>query len=291
MTQAVSTPEHSTHRQSEDDVAIHCQHVNKEFVETVEGSRRWSNWFRGERRVVKAVDDVSFKVQRGEIFGLLGPNGSGKSTLIRLLSTLLFPDSGTVTIFGKDVVRHQHEVRRWINRVSVEASFFKKLSAMENLRYAARLYGLPVDEGEKRAMEILRRLGIRKNKVHTPLENLSRGMQQKVAIARALMTSPVLILLDEPTTGLDPKSKRDVQRYIKEVMQTHDATIFLTTHDMEEAESLCDRIAIIDQGRIVALDTPDGLKRLVGADSMETVFFELTGKDWEEALADEDMDA
>jgi ABC-2 type transport system ATP-binding protein len=131
MTQAVSTPEHSTHRQSEDDVAIHCQHVNKEFVETVEGSRRWSNWFRGERRVVKAVDDVSFKVQRGEIFGLLGPNGSGKSTLIRLLSTLLFPDSGTVTIFGKDVVRHQHEVRRWINRVSVEASFFKKLSAME----------------------------------------------------------------------------------------------------------------------------------------------------------------
>ncbi|MDN4593553.1 ABC transporter ATP-binding protein [Polycladomyces subterraneus] len=291
MTQAISTPEHPPHHQAVDDFAIHCQHVNKVFVETVEGSRRWSNWFRGERRVVKAVNDVSFTVKRGEIFGLLGPNGSGKSTLIRLLSTLLLPDSGTLSIFGKDVVRHQHEIRRWINRVSVEASFFKKLSAMENLRYAARLYGLPVEEGENRAMEILRRLGIRKNKVHTPLENLSRGMQQKVAIARALMTSPVLILLDEPTTGLDPKSKRDVQKYVKEVMQTHDATIFLTTHDMEEAESLCDRIAIIDQGRIVALDTPDGLKRLVGADSMETVFFELTGKDWEEALADEDMDA
>lgn len=292
MTQAVPTrTEFSAPSRTMEDVAISCQHVHKQFVETVEGSRRWSNWFRGERRVVKAVDDVSFTVQRGEIFGLLGPNGSGKSTLIRLLSTLLFPDSGTLTIFGKDVVRHQHEVRRWINRVSVEASFFKKLSAMENLRYAARLYGLSVGEGEKRAVRILRRLGIRENKMHTPLENLSRGMQQKVAIARALMTSPVLILLDEPTTGLDPKSKRDVQEYVREVMQTHDATIILTTHDMEEAESLCDRIAIIDQGRIIALDTPDGLKRRVGTDSMETVFFELTGKDWEEALADEDMDA
>ncbi|SEN59448.1 ABC transporter ATP-binding protein [Lihuaxuella thermophila] len=271
----------------ESPVAISCRQISKTFYEPVKGSRSWKNGFLGRKRPLKAVDQVSFEVFQGEVFGLLGPNGSGKSTLIRLLSTLLLPDSGRLTVFGYDVSKDQHQIRRFINRVSVEASFFKKLSAMENLRYAARIYGLPQEEGREKALSILSRLGIDQEKAHTSLENLSRGMQQKVAIARALMTSPTLVLLDEPTTGLDPKSKRDVQEFVEEVMDTHDATIILTTHDMDEAERLCDRIAIIDHGQIVALDTPQGLKDHVGTNSMEEVFFRLTGKSWEDVLADE----
>ncbi|MFO7288941.1 ABC-2 type transport system ATP-binding protein [Planifilum fulgidum] len=273
---------------SDKEVVIDCQDVSKHFYEPVEGSRSWRNLFLGERRLIRAVNQVSFRVYRGEIFGLLGSNGSGKSTMIRLIATLLFPDEGKLTVFGKDVVRHQHEVRRRINRVSVEASFFKKLSSVENLRYTARLYGLSAEEGERRALKILRRLGISERKSRVPLENLSRGMQQKVAIARALMTDPELVLLDEPTTGLDPKSKRDVQEFLLEVKKSGQTTMILTSHDMDEAEKLCDRIAIISKGSLIALDTPEGLKRQTGASTMEEVFFRCTGMEWEDALADED---
>jgi ABC-2 type transport system ATP-binding protein len=282
--------ETKTDDKSSSSVAIQCEDICKSFYEEIKGSRSWRNLFLGQKREVKAVDHVSFQIYRNEVFGLLGPNGSGKSTLIRLLSTLLVPDRGQLFVFGHDVVREQLKVRRLINRVSVEASFFKKLSAIENLRYAARLYGLSQKEGQEKALAILRRLGMNMEKAQTPLENLSRGMQQKVAIARALMTSPTLVLLDEPTTGLDPKSKRDVQEYIEEVMNTHDATIILTTHDMDEAERLCHRIAIIDNGKIVALNTVEGLKRQAETDSLEEAFFRLTGKTWEEGLADEDVE-
>jgi len=237
---------------------------------------------------VDAVKDVSFQVKKGEIFGILGPNGSGKSTLIRLIATLLTPDSGTVTVFGQDVVCDRLAVRRCINRVSVEAAFFKRLSAMENLEYAARLYGLDAREGKRRAEGILERLGFPHRKTSVPLENLSRGMQQKVAIARALMTAPVALLLDEPTTGLDPVSKREVQDFVLEVRETHDTTVILTTHDMQEAERLCDRIAVIHNGEFVAMDTPESLKAgFANADgqapTLEEVFFRLTGSnvdDW-----------
>lgn len=266
--------------------AIVCKNVYKTFLEPMEGSRSWDNFFLGKKKEVSAVKDVSFDVQRNEVFGLLGPNGSGKSTLIRMISTLLYPDQGTLTIFGYDVVKEQFQIRKFINRVSVEASFFKKLSAMENLRYAARLYNIP-NQGTEISLSILERLGIKREKAFIPLEHLSRGMQQKVAIARAMMTSPTLILLDEPTTGLDPKSKRDVQEFIEEVMREHDATIFLTTHDMDEAERLCDRIAIINKGEIIALDTAEKLKEQVGTDSLEDVFFKLTGKSWELGDTDE----
>jgi ABC-2 type transport system ATP-binding protein len=287
-TASIEREVHPHPRLTDAPAAIVCEEVTKTFYEHVEGSRSFRNAFLGKKREVRAVDRVSFEVRRREVFGLLGPNGSGKSTLIRLLSTLLVPDSGRLTVFGHDVVKELDQVRRMINRVSVEASFFKKLSALENLRYAARLYGLPTSDGRRTAMEILTRLGIRPDKMVTPLENLSRGQQQKVAIARALMTSPTLVLLDEPTTGLDPKSKRDVQEFIEDVMRTHDATIILTTHDMDEAERLSDRIAIIDHGRIVALDTAEGVKRQAGTETLEEAFFTLTGKSWEEALADED---
>jgi len=229
-----------------------------------------------------AVDHVSLEIRRGEIFGVLGPNGSGKSTLIRLMATLLIPDGGRITIFGHDVTTEARAVQTLINRVSVEASFFKKLSPMENLLYGARLYGVSASETKTRVLEILARLGLEEKSIYRPMEEMSRGMQQKVAIARAFLSRPILLLLDEPTTGLDPRSKREVQAFVRELRDTHDATILLTTHDMVEAEALCDRVAIIDGGKIVALDTPAALKQLIPqnghAPTLEEVFLELTGK-------------
>jgi ABC-2 type transport system ATP-binding protein len=243
---------------------------------------------RSDRKRVVAVDHVSFAVERGEIFGVLGPNGTGKSTLIRLMSTLLMPDTGRVRVFGLDVERDEAQVKRLINRVSVEASFFKKLSPMENLMYGARLYGVEPAYARRKVVEILTRLGLENRSIGSSMEDMSRGMQQKVAIARAFLTAPVLLLLDEPTTGLDPHSKREVQAAVRELRDTHEATVVLTTHDMQEADELCDRIAIVDKGRIVALDTPRGLKEMVrqaGEDppSLEDVFLRLTGKKLEEA--------
>jgi ABC-2 type transport system ATP-binding protein len=238
----------------------------------------------GKSKRVVAVDNVSLEVRRNEIFGVLGPNGSGKSTLIRLTATLLVPDEGQIEVFGLDVTRHEMQVKRLINRVSVDAAFFKKLSGIENLMYAARLYGLSGREARQEAFAILSRLGLKDKEITGPLEDMSRGMQQKVAIARAFLTHPTLLLLDEPTTGLDPRSKREVQAFVEELRDTHDATMVLTTHDMHEAEALCDRIAILDEGKIVALDTPVGLKTLVpqsnGHEStLEDVFMALTGKE------------
>ncbi|RAQ95495.1 ABC transporter ATP-binding protein [Thermogemmatispora tikiterensis] len=254
----LSTPTLADHQEEQDAVLV--EEVTKVFMK----SRPWLPWQKGkDARTVRAVDRVSLRVKRREIIGILGSNGSGKSTLIRILSTLLIPDSGRVTIFGYDVVRDEAIVRRLINRVSVEASFFKKLSPMENLIYAARLYNLPGRLARERIVSILERLGIGAARIRQPLEDMSRGMQQKVAIARAFLTAPVLLLLDEPTTGLDPRSKLDVQTFVRELREVHDATILLTTHDLEEAEALCDRVAIIDQGRIVALGSVDELKQEV----------------------------
>src|SRR6478672_7837188 len=196
-----------------------------------------------KRKPVMAVNDVSLCIPRGEIYGILGANGSGKSTLIRLVSTLLTPDAGTVEVFGHDIERDEMAVKRVINRVSVDAAFFKKLSPFENLIYAARLYGLDAGEARRKSVEILGRLGIKESRLGRPLEQMSRGMQQKVAIARAILTSPTLLLLDEPTTGLDARSKLDVHTVIHEVRDSHDETIDLTTHVLDEADRLCDRLS------------------------------------------------
>ncbi len=284
--------------------ALVVAHVSKRFYKQRSmASRLWAlrpgqkqgKSGRGAGRVVRAVDDVTLTVKRREIFGILGSNGSGKSTLIRLISTLLVPDEGTMRIFGYDVEKDERRVQRLINRVSVDAAFFKKLSPYENLIYAARLYGMPGARARKEIYEILLRLGIKHDRISQGLENMSRGMQQKVAIARAFLTAPVLLLLDEPTTGLDPRSKEDVQVFIRELRDTHDATILLTTHDMDEADALCDRIAIIDGGRIVAMDTPEALKRQVGAlqgkdgpASLHDVFMHFTGRNWEEFEGEEE---
>jgi ABC-2 type transport system ATP-binding protein len=248
-----------------------------------------------KKKSVVAVNDVSISIRRGEIYGILGANGSGKSTLIRLVSTLLTLEGGRVEVFGHDVARDEMAVKRLINRVSVDAAFFKKLSPHENLAYAARLYGLDAAKARTEAIAILARLGIGEKRLSRPLEQMSRGMQQKVAIARALLTSPTVLLLDEPTTGLDPRSKLDVQSFIEEVRDTHDATIVLTTHDLAEAERLCDRIALINDGRMVAEGTPAELKALVARDygkepSMDSVFMTFTGKSLDDDIDDDNED-
>jgi ABC-2 type transport system ATP-binding protein len=172
-----------------------------------------------------------------------------------------------------------------INRVSVDAAFFKKLSPIENLIYAARLYDVDAMDARRRALDILQRLGIDRKVALAPMEEMSRGMQQKVAIARAFLSSPAVLLLDEPTTGLDPRSKKEVQAFVLELRERHGTTVVLTTHDMEEADRLCDRIAVLNRGRIVALDTPERLKASLRQVSepgereptLEDVFMHLTG--------------
>jgi ABC-2 type transport system ATP-binding protein len=233
---------------------------------------------RGGRSVTHALKDVSFEVALGETYGLLGPNGSGKSTLIRVLSTLLVPDSGYVRMLGYRVPGEEAEVRRRIGRVSVDAAFYKKLSARENLLYSAYLYGMDGAAAERRALEILEALGLDGEKFTDPLEEMSRGMQQKVAITRALLVNPPLLLLDEPTTGLDPKSKRDVQTFIEALRAEHGTTIVLTSHDMAETERLCSRIGFIAKGRLTAEGTADELKRRAGADTLDDAFIALAGE-------------
>ena len=262
--------------------AIQVQDAYKKFGKTSQPLWKRNRVPVDNGKMVKvAVDHISFSVHEAEIFGVLGPNGSGKSTLIRLIATLLLPDAGSITVFGHDVVSQSMQVQRMINRVSVEASFFKKLSPMENLLYGARLYGMDGKETRQKVVEILTRLGLEKNTIGQPMEEMSRGMQQKVAIARALLSQPRLLLLDEPTTGLDPRSKHEVQAVIRELNEKNGTTILLTTHDMSEAEALCHRIAIVDNGKIVALDAPEALKRLIPRNghepTLEEVFLELTG--------------
>jgi ABC-2 type transport system ATP-binding protein len=275
---------------SSSEPAIAIRGLYKTF--RAEGGSPWRRLLpRGDDppRPLVALDRVDLEIRRGEIFGVLGANGSGKSTLIRLIATLLIPDDGEVRVFGRDAVLEELAVKRMMNRVSVEAAFFKKLSPMENLLYAARLYDLPASRARVRIVEILEQLGIKGKRVEEPLEHMSRGMQQKVAIARALLTSPVLLLLDEPTTGLDPRSKREVQDFVLRMREQHDTTVLLTTHDMDEADRLCDRIAMIADGRIIAQDTPEGLKRQFAPDgnvSLEDVFMHLTGHSLEDEPAD-----
>jgi ABC-2 type transport system ATP-binding protein len=263
--------------------AVEARDLRKEFKVRDRKKGRFG------RRTRVALDDVSFTIERGETVAILGQNGSGKSTLVRLLSTLLLPDGGSAAIFGHDVVRDGRPVRRLVNRVSVEASFFKKMSAAENLSYAARYYGMTAGQTRDRIPEILGRVGFPKDRRDESMENLSRGMQQKVALARALLTSPVVLLLDEPTTGLDPRSKLEVQDFVREIRTSHDSTILLCTHDLAEAEALADRVGILDRGRLLVLEPADDLKRRYDAATLEEAFFAATGREFE-AEDDEDGD-
>ncbi len=254
--------------------ALELRHIEKKFK-------------KGRKDYSHALKSVSLTLNRGEVVGILGPNGSGKSTLVRVISTLTLPDAGEVEVFGIDAVKRPKEVQRYMNRVSVEASFFKKLSSMENLLFGAKLYGVTDRESKPMIREILDGIGFDFKRVNEPMEHLSRGMQQKIALARALLTSPMLMLLDEPTTGLDPRSKKDVQALIRSIRADHESSILLCTHDMGEAEELCDRIGILLNGELIAINTAEGLKRQyqTGDDlpTLEEVFMAATGTTMEEA--------
>jgi ABC-2 type transport system ATP-binding protein len=269
--------------------SIQCPHVELPALTVDRVTKSFSPgprlpWSRKPRRRVAALSEVSLRVPRGTVYGLIGANGSGKSTLIRILSSLVLADSGSVRVFGHDIERDSMQARQLINRVSADPSFFRQMSAMENLLFFGRAYGMPGDVVRRRSAEILDRLGLEPDRQRAMVKELSRGQQQKIAVARAFLTAPVLMLLDEPTTGLDPRSKRDVQEFVTEILRDHDATVFLTTHDMAEAEALCDRIAFLVGGRIVAEGTPLELKRRVAGGRpvesvhMDDVFMHLTGR-------------
>ena len=262
--------------------AVDVVDLRKEFLHR--------NGRRARKKRVPALKNLTFAIERGESVAILGQNGSGKSTLVRLLSTLLLHDGGTAHVFGHDVFAEPRAVRRLVNRVSVEAAFFKKMSATENLSYAARFYGLPIGETRRRIPEILDRVGFPADRRSEPMESLSRGMQQKVALARALLTAPMLLLLDEPTTGLDPRSKLEVQEFIREVRSTHDATVLLCTHDLVEAEALSDRVGILDRGELLCLEPVADLRRRYGAETLEEAFFAATGRSFEEEESGEGGD-
>jgi len=264
--------------------AVICHEVTKKFR---------SDTFKGVRNIFKrpvyfaAVNEISFEVKYGEIFGIIGPNGSGKSTIIRMLATLLLPDHGYLKVFGMDVTKNTYEVRSLINRVSVDASFFKKLSVKENLAYAARIYGVPVSKAFDKAKVMLKNFGLDPKKMYSPVEDLSRGQQQMVSIARSFLSSPNLLLLDEPTTGLDPKSKKTVQEFILSVKNDHNTSIILTSHDMIEIEKLCERTAFLKDGKIWACGTSNELKIKTGKDNLEDVFLEVTGEEFPEDESEE----
>jgi ABC-2 type transport system ATP-binding protein len=209
-----------------------------------------------------AVDGVSFQIEQGEIFGLLGPNGAGKTTTIRMLCTLLEPTSGTARLNGYDILKEPNQVRQSLGTVLAgERSIYWKLTARENLEYFAALYHIPPDIAKKRIAELLKRMEL-DTRANDLVEKYSSGMKQRVAISKALLSNPPILLLDEPTLGLDPQAARKVRELITE-LKSEGHTILLTTHYMEEADQLSDRIGIIDTGKIIALDTPAALKQRI----------------------------
>ena len=256
--------------------AIEIQDVSKAF-RLPDGLLPW------RRRWKRALAGVSLRVGRGEVVAVLGANGSGKSSLVRILSTLLEPDTGWARVFGHDVAREAAEVRRHINRVSVEAAFFKEMSPWENMLYAARLYGTAAGL-RARVEDVLGRLGLQADAYDRPMKQLSRGQQQKVAIARSFLTSPSLLLMDEPTTGLDPRSKRDVQAVLHSLRRQREVTVLLCTHDLDEAEALADRVVVLDEGRVLADAAPEALK---AGRTLEEAYFALAGKSLEEDVEEE----
>ncbi len=245
---------------------VDVRDLRKVFVKRVAApGRTFGGWLPFAKRTVEervAVEGVSFGIEQGEIFGLLGPNGAGKTTTIRMLATLLQPSGGQATVNGHDVATQPDLVRRSLGAVLTgERSIYWKLTGRENLEYFAALYHLPPPVARRRVAELLERLGLAA-RANDPVEGYSSGMKQRIAIAKALLASPPVVLLDEPTIGLDPQSARNLRELILEIKR-EGRTVLLTTHYMEEADQLCDRVGIIDLGRIIALDTPAALKRSI----------------------------
>ena len=224
---------------------------------------------------IQALAGINFSVEPGELFGFLGPNGAGKTTTIKILTGQLRPSGGSARVAGYDVVHERNELKPQIGVVFEHQNLYQRLSARENLNFTAKLYGV----SQKAVEEILELVGLQ-DRANDDLKKYSNGMKQRVLIARAILHRPKVLFLDEPTRGLDPTIARELRSLVKNLAQAG-MTVFLTTHYMEEADQLCDRIAILDQGRIVALDTPVRLKAdysLEGKTSLEDVFIQLTGR-------------
>lgn len=241
--------------QSTDVNAIEVSHLRRTFVSHIGVIKRTA-------KEIVAVEDVSFEIQEGELFGLLGPNGAGKTTTTKMLTTLLIPTSGTASVKGFDVVKDADQVRRRIGFIfGGERGLYWRLSGIDNLRYFASLYNVDPDTTKKRIDYLLDMVGLN-GRGEEKVQGYSRGMKQRLHVARTLLHNPDILFLDEPTLGLDPVGAREFRQVILN-LQSEKKTILLTTHYMFEADALCDRIAVINHGRIIALDTPGGLKSQV----------------------------
>ena len=230
-----------------------------------------------------AVDGLSFNVQKGEIFGLLGPNGAGKSTLIRMLTTLIIPTSGTARVNGFDVVRSARDVRRSIGVIPQALTSDLELSARENMNIFAKLYSVPRERRRRVVQELLEAVDLGQW-ADKPVKNFSGGMRRRLEIARGLVHEPNIFFLDEPTTGLDPASRIGVWEMLRKLKEHHDLTILLTTHYMDEADRLCERIAIVDHGKLVALDSPLKLKASIPGNDILEISFSRIPDGWLETL-------
>lgn len=224
-----------------------------------------------------AVDTISFAVEKAEVFGFLGPNGAGKTTTINILCTLLIPTSGEAIVNGFNVVHSPNEVRRSIGIIFQDPSLDERLTAYENLNFHGMIYHLPSGVRKRRIEEVLDMVGLYSKKDRI-VRTFSGGMKRRLEIARGLMHSPEVLFLDEPTTGLDPQTRKYIWDYILELSQKEKISVFLTTHYMDEAE-ICRRVGIIDHGKIVDLDTPEALKNKYRVSSLNEVFLEATGGD------------
>jgi ABC-2 type transport system ATP-binding protein len=221
-----------------------------------------------------AVDHVNIDVKKGEIFGLLGPNGAGKTTLIRMLCTLLNPTDGTAEVAGYDILKEEGDARKHIGLVSEKMIMYDRLTAAENLRLFGKLYNIPKDTLDKRIQKLLQLVHMEKW-AKSQIGTFSTGMKQRINIIRALLSVPDVLFLDEPTLGLDPQSTTEIREFIKRINIENETSIVLTTHMMVEADMLCDRVAIIDRGKIVALDTPSNLKKMIGGADIASVDIEI----------------
>jgi oleandomycin transport system ATP-binding protein len=235
-----------------------------------------------------ALAGVDLAVPTGTVFGLLGPNGAGKTTAVRVLATLLTADEGHATVGGYDVRRDAHRVRQLIGLTGQYASVDENLTGTENLLLIGRLLGFSRAEARARARQLLADFQL-SDAAERAAKTYSGGMRRRLDLGASLVGRPRVLVLDEPTTGLDPRSKLEVQEFIREIRETHDSTILLCTHDLGEAENLAERVGILDRGRLLALEPADDLKRRYGAKTLEEAFFSATGRAFE-AEGDEDDD-
>lgn len=249
------------------EISVQTFDLTRIFEKKKKGTGFWGR-IRKEKEEIVAADHLNISIKKGELFGLVGPNGAGKTTTIKMLCTLLLPTSGTASVGGHDILKEPEDVRKKINVVlGGERAFYWRLTGRENLWAFSQFYNLPRRKANSRIGEVLKLVEL-SDRADDRVEQYSKGMKQRLHIARALLNDPEILFLDEPTLGLDPDGARKVRSYIKDLIEEKHVTVLLTTHYMYEAEEMCSRVAIINKGKIIALDTPHELKKLVGEASV-----------------------